>query len=189
MKKSTMIVIGVAIVALVGLGIGMRMIMNYFTQKAGDKVASSILSTATGGKVNVDSSNGNSSVTVKGADGSSVSYGSSSSLPSGFPSDVPAPSFGKISGNYSSTDTNGASYSIAYTLTAPEVASANDTYQNQLKAKGFTISDTSNTTSNGSTFTTFTAKNATHNVSVIITGGASDTDNAMTLVVTNAVAN
>ena len=184
MKKSTVVILVVVLVVLVGMGIGARMMMNWFAHRASDNITSGILSAATGGKVKVDTSGDGSSVSVKTADGS-VNYGTSSTLPSGFPSEVPTPSFGKITGSYSGSDaTSGTSYTVAYSLTSTEATTASATYQQQLTNAGYTIDSTSSSNDTSGTFSMFTAIKGTRNVSVVTSAESGDSS-TLTLVVTN----
>ena len=184
MKKSTVVILVVVIGFLLVMGIGMRMAMNWFAHRASDNIASGILSAATGGKVNVKTDSNGNAVSVKTDDGS-MSFGSSATLPSGFPSAVPTPSVGKISGSYSGTDaTSGSSYTVAYNLTKTEAATAGATYEQQLKAAGYSIDSTSSSTDESGAFDIFTAQNGTYSVSAVVTSDSSD-GYTMTIMVSN----
>lgn len=76
-KNNVVLIVVVIVVVLVILGIIGRVVSNYLARKAGEKLAEGIISSATGGKVDVDT-------------------GSGASWPSDMPSSVPKYSKGKI---------------------------------------------------------------------------------------------
>ena len=88
-NKTVWIVVGVlvfvfVVLPLMGLAAGGLFLKSKFgSQKATDKTVSSLLSKATGSDVDVSSSSG--SVSVKGDDGTSASFGGTQKLPSDFP--------------------------------------------------------------------------------------------------------
>jgi hypothetical protein len=109
-NKTLFIIIGVvAVGALIVAAIG----LNFAKNKLADKTASGIISTATGGKVSVDS-NGKE-VTVKTADGST--YSSSQKLPTDWPSSVPIYSPYTITGSYKATNDGKTAWHLATTTT------------------------------------------------------------------------
>lgn len=89
-KKSNTVLI-IVLVVLVVLGVGGYLVSRFIIRKVADKAVSSIVSSATGGKVDVNSSDGG--VNVSSGD-SSLKVGGSAT----WPSDMPAPKYsdGKI---------------------------------------------------------------------------------------------
>ncbi|MFO0882329.1 MAG: hypothetical protein U0491_02665 [Candidatus Saccharimonadales bacterium] len=96
-------VVGVAVLLLAGFGLSMA------KNKLADKTASGIISTATGGKVSVDS-NGKD-VTVKTADGST--YSSSQKLPTDWPSSVPLYTPYSVTGSYKASNDGKTAWHLA----------------------------------------------------------------------------
>ncbi|MDO8335553.1 MAG: hypothetical protein Q7T74_02080 [Candidatus Saccharibacteria bacterium] len=180
MKKSGWLIIGIVVVVLlVGMAIVMRMVSTFVAQKASDKITETVYKTATGGNVDINSSNG--SVSINTEDGSAT-FGNTNSLPKDFPSDIPTPMIGTISGSYSANSEDGQAYTVAYTLTAAQAASASSDYQTQLKAAGYTVDNTTSSTSDGDTFELFSAKKGDRNI-VVTTSTSSDGTATMSLVV------
>lgn len=180
MKKSGWLIIGIVVVVLlVGMGLVMRMVGSFVARKASDKIAETVVKSATGGNVDINSSNGSVSVNTK--DGSAT-FGNNNSLPKDFPSDIPTPKTGTISGSYSANGSSGQGYTVAYTLTTAQAATANSNYQAQLKAAGYTVDNTSSSNSGGETFELFSAKKDDRSI-VATTSTSSDGTATMSLVV------
>ncbi len=172
MKKIWIVVIVVVVGLLVAAGFAVKMATDFIAKKAG----AAIVSTATGGHVNVND-NGVSINTPNGT----ANVSTSSSLPSGFPTNVPTPSFGKLTSSLSGDDSSGKSYTLVYTLTSAEFKTATATYKDQLKAVGFSIENSSSSTTDVGSYDVFSGKNGTAAVTVTVT---EDSDKTATMVLT-----
>jgi len=120
----------VVVLAILGI-VGARLVSNYLARKAGDKIASSLLSGATGG--NVDVSSGGNGVNITG-NGETLQAGDQAKWPSDMPAVVPKFTYGTISASVKTT-TNGNAWSVIYDKVTD---GALDKYKNELTAKGWT---------------------------------------------------
>lgn len=179
MKKSGLVIIGVIVVLLIGLGIAARMFSTFVARKASDKIAETVVKTATGGNVDINSSNG--SVRFNSNDGNAT-FNTTNSLPQGFPSDVPTPSVGTITGSFSGNSNNKQSYSVNYSLTAAQAATAGNDYKAKLVAAGYEIQGSASTTANQSMLDVLSAKKGDRTIAMTIST-ESDGSASMGLVV------
>ncbi len=131
---TTAIIIIVIILAV--LGIGSYIATKYFAGKIAEKGAESLIGAATGGKVDINSSD--NSVKVTGEDGS-VELGSSK-WPDSTPSVVPKFTYGNVTGSLATTEPAG------WTITFEQVDSdAYEKYQKDLQRAGFVTKEQLNT--------------------------------------------
>ena len=123
----------IIVIIVVVLGAAGYFARNYLVKKAAEKTAESILSTATGGKVSVDSSD-NGGVTIN-SNGSTLSTGSKSSWPATMPTSVPEFKYGTISSSSTSNDSTYKAWSAGYTDITSDALTKYDT---QLLANSWT---------------------------------------------------
>jgi hypothetical protein len=180
MKKGLLIIGIILVVLVIGMGLLFKMFSNFIARKASDKIAETVVKTATGGNVDINSNNGSVSVNTK--DGNAT-FSSNGTLPKDFPSDVPTPKVGTISGSYSGTGsgTDGQGFSITYTLTSAQANSASADYQSQLKVAGYTVDSTASSSADGNSLDIFSAKKDDKTLAVTVSTN-SDGTAAMSLV-------
>ncbi len=131
-KTGTKVLI-IIIVIVVVLGVIGYFVSRYLARKVGESAAESILSSATGGKVDVSSSGNGASVTTK--DGT-VSTGDKASWPADMPGSIPKVSSGAIT--YSSKNASGVYtyWSVVYDKGSTDIITK---YKADLVAKGWTV--------------------------------------------------
>ena len=157
-KGGSKVVIIIVIVVVV-LGIIGYAAERYIAKKIADKAASTIISSATGGKVSVDSS-GNGGVSVN-SNGDSISSGSKAVWPVNMPSSVPKFTYGTISYSSSSDTADYKAWSAMFTDVTTD---AGTKYANALTANGYAQTEVIN--NNDVSITTY--ENDTYRVSVTI---------------------
>lgn len=136
-KSNTALIIIIIVVVLVALSAGGYFVSRYIARKAADRVTSSLLSSSTGGKVNVDSNSNN--VTVNG-DGTSTTAGDNVKWPSDMPSTVPKYTAGKIALASKSKVENGDSWSVSIGNTT---LSEYEAYKAEVTKAGWALESTS----------------------------------------------
>lgn len=162
-KKALWIVIGVVIVlALAGWGV--RAAMRGLSRTVADKA----IEAASGGKVKVNSDNGQ--YTVTGNDGSTVQWGTNK-LPDGWPSDVSIYSGATIRYSGSSNPTTGKAGAAVMFQTADSAQKVADFYKTDLAAKGWHVEGTYT----GGTTTVMGASKDGRSLSIQIAGSDSMT--------------
>jgi len=125
------------------------------------------------------------STKVTTADGS-ASFQTGASLPDGFPSAVPTPSFGTITASYGGTDASAKAYTVTYALSSADAATGSSRYQDQLKAAGYSVEGSVSTNTGSGSIDVFTATKDTFRVGVTVTRNGDGTA-ALTLAVTDGV--
>lgn len=108
-KVLIIVIIVVVVLAILGI-VGGRYLSNYLSRKAGEKIASSVLSNALGGKANVSSGGNGVDVTTK--DGT-ISVGDKAKWPTDMSSLVPEFKYGKIAFS-AKTTVSGDAWSVTY---------------------------------------------------------------------------
>lgn len=165
MKKPALILGVIAVVILAGLGIAWRVASGFVARRAAEAGTEAAVKLAAGGNVDVDTSS--DTLSVRTTDGS-ASFSSNGTLPSGFPADIPTPSFGTITSSYSGTGSGSSGYNVAYSLTSAQAKTASTTYEDQLKAAGYSVEGTATSTSGGTTLDIFSAKKGDKTVAVSV---------------------
>ncbi|MCX6812055.1 MAG: hypothetical protein NTW79_00310 [Candidatus Berkelbacteria bacterium] len=108
-KNNSAVIIIIVVVGILVLGTAGYFVRRWIVRKAADKVASGILSAATGGSVSVDSNNNSASIS---SNGSSSTIGDNATWPSTMPSSVPKYSDGKITMSTKTDNDSGKSWSV-----------------------------------------------------------------------------
>ena len=157
--KSSNKVILIIVIVVVVLGIIGYAAERFIARKIADKAASTIISSATGGKVSVDSSD-NGGVSVN-SNGDTISSGTKAVWPVNMPSSVPKFTYGTISYS-SSSDT--ADYKAWSAMFTDITSDAGTKYATALTTNGYTQTEVIN--NNGVSITTY--ENDTYRVSVTI---------------------
>jgi len=133
-KVLIIVIIVIVVLAILGI-IGGRIVSNYLAKKAGEKVASSLLSGALGGNASVSSGGNGLNVTTK--DGT-ISTGDKAKWPSDMPSAVPEFKYGTLS---MSTKVKDDAWSVMYEKVNEDSLTK---YEQDLAAKGWAKTDSAN---------------------------------------------
>lgn len=137
-NNSAVVIIIIVVVGLIVLGTVGYFVRRWIVRRAADSVASGILSSATGGKVSVDSNNNSVSVSDNGA---SSTIGDNATWPSTMPSSVPKYTDGKITMTTKVDNESGKSWSVIIGETS---LSAYNLYKSKVEAAGWTSSSSTN---------------------------------------------
>lgn len=181
MKNSfPLLVLGVLIVG--GLAIAGQSFATKVNEEAGENLIEAAIESETGGRANVNVDNG--SVTITSDDGR-ASFGGGSSLPNGFPDNVPTPDQADLTGSFSSTDNAQTTYSLIYTVNQGPGPASED-YQAELKNAGFVVTSSGSATTGDGSYSSFEAIKDTTNISVAVAGTGQQTTLTVVVVVTAA---
>lgn len=142
-------------------------------EKIGQTVAEKALEAASGGKANVDLSNGGVTVTDPKT-GETASFGADVKLPSGFPTDVPMYDGAKIT-VVSNSASNGAV--LAVQISSNDANAVSGWYDQKFKAEGFTTD--SETSASQSLFKEYKKDNITMDMALI---GPLSGDNGVSII-------
>lgn len=148
-KKSSNKMIIIVVVVVLVLAVGGFFLNNFIAKKIGEKATEGILSSLSGGKVDVDTKNDS----VKFNDGNnSIEVGTST-----WPTDMPAPKYS--SGKITASTTLGSGSSRGWSVTISETNKDQyDAYKKDVESAGW---KSENTTEFGVTISQFTKDNYT----------------------------
>jgi hypothetical protein len=132
-SNKTLLIIIAAVIVLGLLGAGGYFIQQKFAEKTGEKAAETALEKASGGKANVDVSEGGDKVSIKTDEGSVTMGGGS--VPKNWPSDVTVYKGAKVTGS-AETD-EGLSLMLE---TSDSVEKVYEFYKSDLPSKGWSLS-------------------------------------------------
>lgn len=170
-----LIILGVLIVG--GLALAGQSLSSKVSDKVGENLIEAAIKSETGGQANVNVDDG--SVTVTSDDGT-ISFGGGTSLPNGFPTNVPTPDNATLTGSFSGTEDEKTTYSLVYTVTQ-NTTTASEAYQTELKNAGFTVTSSGSASTGGSSYSGFEATKDTTNINVAVAGDTQQT--TLTIVV------
>ena len=178
MNKAVFGILGVLVLG--GLAFAGRNMFQGSTNRGSERLAEEVINDATGGQVDLSTNNG--TIQVSNEDGSaSAAYGSNVALPANFPSNVPTPQTGNLISAYGGTDTGQASFALVYTVTGTDVLGTSQSYQDRLRAAGFTVQDSGSASGSGGTVSGFTATNGQTTINVAVTATGTTTNLSVTV--------
>lgn len=181
-NKALYIIMAVVLVLFILPGIALGVGLKYLGSKAGDKIAEkgveSLVSSATGGKVDVNSKDGSFNVSSKDGD-SSISIGGNQKLPDDFPkNDIPYIKESGVTAVFTSINENKKSWTIT-TNVDKSFSEAKAYYEAQLKEPIYTDVSTYGFANSQ----TYYGKSSKYSVTVTVSAGEEGAKTNVTYIV------